>query len=111
MSTKRGPLSKAEKFYIEKNAELGAERLASDLNRKPEQVLRAMNTEEPKPEPQPEQPAQARESRLMKLMGRHERKGEKVATVMTRAASELADETRPSRISNKMKGAVHKPRG
>tara|TARA_Y100001938_G_C7897428_1_gene332889 strand:+ start:351 stop:650 length:300 start_codon:yes stop_codon:yes gene_type:complete len=31
--SKRGPLSKIEKFYIEQNLELGVEKLASELDR------------------------------------------------------------------------------
>ena len=43
-------------------------------------------------------------------MGRKKRGDEKVATVMTRAASEMADDTRPKRVLNKkLQKSIHKP--
>ena len=112
--TKKGVLTKYEKFYIEQNPDnLTIHELAKELDRNPntvgKYVTKKVQTEvttEPEPPPKPESP-------MFQLMGRHKRNKQNVATVMTKAASELADATRPERLKNKnkMENAIHRPKG
>lgn len=44
-------------------------------------------------------------------MGKHKRKGEVVATVMTPSASELSDEARKTNSARKHNSAIFKPKG
>lgn len=112
---KRGKLSKIEKYYIEGNTDLPVEEVAAELDRSVNAVQKHMDTIsiEADPEPTQEQPSTKTdrdETQMFKVMGRHERAGEKVATVMTKAASELSDATRPKRImTKKLQEAIHKP--
>lgn len=109
---KRGALSKVEKFYIEGNRNLAAEDIATELDRTTNAVQKYLDTlpEQTEAEEAQPQPRNA-ETRFLNQMGRHERNGQKVATVMTKGASEEADRTRPQRLANKkLQGAIHKPR-
>ena len=111
---KRGSLNKVEKFSIEGHSELPIEDIAAELDRSVNIVKKYLDT---LPEEKPTQPAtpvkpKKNETRFLQNMGRYERAGEKVATVMTGNASEEADRTRPSRIANKkIQESIHKPRG
>jgi len=108
---KRGKLSKVEQFYIEGHADLSAEDLATELDRSINIVQKHLDTM-PEPTKTTEQPKPdtEEEPRMFQVMGRHERAGEKVATVMTQSASQFADETRPKRTMNKkLQEAIHKP--
>jgi hypothetical protein len=114
--TKGGKLSKAEVFYISQNPDNKTiHELASELDRSPKMVAKhyvEQQSEATEAAAQPAQPPVANsEAAMFKLMGRHERQGKHVATVMTRAASELADSTRPGRLKdkNKLSSAIHKP--
>jgi hypothetical protein len=108
---KRGALSNVEKFFIEGNAELPVEDIAKELDRSVKIVQKHLNSVDTKPKPKPEPEPVNPESRFLQNMGRHERAGEKVATVMTKSASEEADRTRPQRLVNrKLQDAIHKPR-
>jgi hypothetical protein len=111
---KKGQLTKYEKFYIQENPDnLTIHELAKELDRTPtivgkyfmKQQQQTEDTQEP--EPQTKKP----EAEMFKLMGRHKRNNQNVATVMTKSASELADATRPERIAtkNKLSSAIHKP--
>ena len=103
MSKKTGKLNKVEKFYIENNADKNATEIAKDLNRTEASVKKYIKSSrdtghvsEATPEP----------ADVGNLMGHKEGRG---VTVMTPAASELSDDTRSSRISNKRHGnAIHK---
>ena len=110
---KGGKLTKQEIFYIQQNPEnLTIHELAKELDRTPKLI--AQHYIEPEKETQPEpKPVADTESPMFKLMGRHKRGKQNVATVMTPAASELADSTRSSRKSNpsKIESAIFKPRG
>lgn len=112
---KRGALSKVEKYYIEGNVDLPVEEIAAELDRTVNSVQKHMDTvsgAKPKAEPAKTKTKKAKETQMMKVMGRHERNGQKVATVMTKAASELSDAQRPKRVMNKkIQDAIHKPRG
>lgn len=109
---KRGALSKVEKYYIEGNADVPVAELAEALDRSENIIQKHLDTIQPKTEKKKatKKPKKERESQMFKVMGRHERQGEKVATVMTKAASELADATRPKRLmTKKMLESIHKP--
>jgi predicted ArsR family transcriptional regulator len=110
---KKGKLNKAEKFYIEGNSQKSAEDIAADLDRSVAVVKKHLATVPvtTPTEVQQEATNDDGESRMFQLMGRHKRQGKHVATVMTRAASELADETRTERTLNrKLQQAIHKPK-
>jgi len=78
--TKKGPLSKAELFYIEQKAEeFTPEKIAEDLGR----TIKIVKSKLPKP-PKKTPPGSA-----SSLMGRTEDKG---VVVMTEGASAVADE-------------------
>ena len=109
---KSGNLTKQEKFYIQQNPDsLTIHQLAKQLDRSPETVAKHYN--------QPTKPTdttkeavekESKKTQMFELMGRHKRGGQNVATVMTPAASELADATRPERIKNqKIQKAIHRP--
>jgi hypothetical protein len=112
---KRGALSKVEKFYIEGNRDLEVEAIASELDRSVNVVQKHLDTlpkAKAKPTKATKKAKATKDTQFQQAMGRHERAGQKVATVMTRSASELADESRPQRIANKkIQEAIHKPRG
>lgn len=110
---KKGRLTKAEKYYIEGNTNLPVEDIAKDLDRSVPVIEKHLaQLDLPKEEPAPAKPEKKEDPKILQLMGRKERAGQHVATVMTPAASELADETRPNRIVNKkIQAAIHKPRG
>lgn len=110
---KRGALSKVEKYYIEGNATLPVEDIAKELDRSTNIISKHLDVMGVEP---PAEPTQAtvepveEEGQMFQVMGRHERKGEKVATVMTSAASELADATRSKRgMNKKLQEAIHIP--
>jgi len=113
---KRGALSKVEKFFIEGNANLPVEDVAAELDRSVNIVQKHLDTIKTKPakkkSTKKKAKKQPKDTQFQMLMGRKERQGEKVATVMTRSASELADDQRPKRLVNKkLQKAIHKPRG
>jgi hypothetical protein len=111
---KQGKLSKQEQFYIEQNPEKKTIcELAKELDRSPK-VIAKHYTEatEPVAEATAAVTETKAESPMFKLMGRKERSGQHVATIMTKAASELSDATRPARLtSKKLQAAIHKPKG
>ena len=110
---KTGKLNRVELFYISRNPDgKTIHELATELDRSPTTIAKYYETEKEVPVAQaepatPENP----ESPMFQLMGRHKRNDTNVATVMTKAASELADATRPNRLKdkNKLAGAIHKP--
>ena len=111
---KQGKLSKQEVFYIEQNPDKRTIcELAKELDRSPKMVVKHYTeTAEAVVEATAEATEAKPESPMFGLMGRKERNGQKVATIMTKAASEMADATRPNRIVNKkLMAAIHKPKG
>ena len=92
MSKKTGKLNKVEKFYIENNSDKEVSQIAKDLNRSEASVKKHMKTS-----PRAKHTSEAKSSDASSLMGYNDRG----STVMTPAASELSDETRGSRVSNK----------
>lgn len=113
---KGGTLTKSEKFYIQQNPDnLTIHELAKELDRTPRYIAKYYINPEEKKNTEPEKPKDIanKESPMFTLMGRHKRGKQNVATVMTKAASELADSTRPERIKMKKEtqAAIHKPKG
>ena len=85
---KKGPLSKAEKFYIENNSDMSVDDVANDLKRSIDLVSKHRErTTSNNPSVQIQN--------VGKLMARKKDKG---VTMMTPNASSVADETRKSRI-------------
>lgn len=97
---KKGPLTKEEIDTI-KNSNKSIEELAHDLDRSLTSVAKHFV-----PKSKPKQETMAR-----KAMGRHKRNGKYVATIMTQAASEIADETRKKKGSRLSDSCIHKPYG
>ena len=112
--TKQGKLSKQEIFYIEQNPDKRTVcELAKELNRSPKIVAKHYTeATDPVIETTAAVTETKAESPMFQLMGRHKRKDTHVATIMTKAASELSDATRPARLtSKKLQAAIHKPKG
>jgi|TARA_R110000765_G_scaffold123672_1_gene220680 hypothetical protein len=101
MSKKTGKITKVEKFYIENNSNDSLEDVAKDLNRSVAFVKKHTVADTNK-----EDAAQDEGSDIGDLMGHKEGRG---VTIMTSAASEVADATRPSRvkINQRHKNAIH----
>jgi len=101
MSKKKGKLSKVELFYIDNNADKSVADLAKDLNRTESSIEKHIHADTGHLDN-----VQDDKSNIGDLMGHKEDRG---VTVMTPAASELADETRTSRIgiSKKHQDAIH----
>lgn len=109
---KRGALSKVEKFFIEGHTDLPVEEVAAELDRTVNSVQKHLDSINTNSKPKKKTKKESKDTQFQTLMGRHERQGQKVATVMTRSASELADDQRPKRLVNKkIQEAIHKPRG
>ena len=93
---KKGPLSKAEKYYIENNARSELSDLAKDLDRSEVSISKHLKTIKIKDE-------QVLDSSL------YVRDSNKVATIMTEAASMAADESRKKTSPpEKYRGIIHK---
>jgi hypothetical protein len=111
---KQGKLSKQEQFYIEQNPEKKTIcELAKELDRSPKVVAKHYTeVTEPVIAATAEVTQAKPESPMFGLMGRHKRGDAHVATIMTKAASEMSDATRPARLtSKKLQAAIHKPKG
>lgn len=112
---KSGKLTDAEKFYIEQNPKgLTIKELADEMDRSLRIVGKYYKEVEQTKESAPPKSTEAvkNESQMFQLMGRKKRNDQHVATVMTPAASELADATRAKRLMNKkLTSAIHKPKG
>lgn len=91
--TKKGPLSKAEKFYLTHHSEDDVGDLCKDLDRAKSSVKKFLDTL-PKKE--------KKETRLYQQFGRND----KGSTVMTQTASEIADGKRPEFTARKRPSCV-----
>ena len=130
-----------EKFYIEENPDnLSPKELAIMFNRTEQTIRNVQNrfrlkngepkrkTRKPKPventneTPPPSQTivepispnVPSKGPNVGNLMGHHKKNGQVVATIMTEAAAELADEVRKTNkktMSESLKNSVFKPRG
>ena len=96
-------LNKVEKFYIENNTDKSVEDLAKDLNRSEAVINKYVNE---KGGSGHLDSVQDEKSTVGELMGHKENRG---VTIMTPAASELADETRSSNEqgSSRYDNAIH----
>ena len=101
--TKKGPLSKAEKFYIEHNRDLSVVELCADLGRAKATVERFVSrlpkkkvAEEPVAQEEPAEEKQ--ETLLYKQFARNDRG----STVMTQNAAEMGDSFRQKGTSSKV---------
>jgi hypothetical protein len=104
---KKGPLSKKEKTYIEKNQDLPVDEIAEDLDRSESSVTKYIATLEDNSKPQP---------MAGNLMARNEKYG---ATMMTESASMAGDESKPKvkadpkevNVAKRYRGSIHKIKG
>jgi hypothetical protein len=87
--TKKGPLSKAEKFYIENHLEVGVKELCKDLDRAQTTVGTFMEKLPKRAKGLSE--VQNKKGAVSSQFGRNEKGG---ATIMTPNASQMADEMR-----------------
>jgi hypothetical protein len=90
--SKRGPLSKVEKFYIEKNLDLGVDALAEELDRA-KSVIKAYSKTIPEPKIA-ENPTPSSENIFSNKRG---------STVMTETGSMLSDDFRSNRTKKDSK--------
>ena len=90
--TKKGPLSKAEKFYLENHSENDIDSLCKDLDRAKSSVKKFLDA----------LPKKKKDSLLYQQFGRHD----KGSTVMTQSASEMADSKRPEFNAKKRSSCV-----
>lgn len=97
--TKKGPLSKAEKFYIKHHVSNDIDQLCKDLDRAKSSVKKFINTL-PKPK-------KVEESPLYQQFGRND----KGSVVMTQSASEMADSKRAEFNTKKRPRCVTTIRG
>ena len=105
MSNKKtGKLTKVEKFYIENNLDKPTEEVAKDLNRTKASVEKFVS--EISEDSHSHITEAKKDQDVGDLMGRKEDRG---VTIMSPAASQLADETRGNRInkSTKHNDAIH----
>ena len=102
---KTGRLTKVEKFYIENNTDKSAEDIAKDLNRSKSTVTKHLGDSRDTGHVDSVKDPDLNHT-VGDLMGHKEDRG---VTVMTPAASELADETRSSRLQNSSRydDAIH----
>lgn len=90
--TKKGPLSKAEKFYIENNTDFSVENLCRDLDRAKSTVNKFLKSL-PATEERGPTPIASRETPTMSQFA----KNDKGSVVMTENASVMGDEHRGKR--------------
>ena len=103
MSKKTGKLTKVEIFYIENNQDKNVDEVAKDLNRTKATVQKYIDSTT---DTGHTDTVKSEKADVSELFGHKEDRG---VTVMTPAASQLADETRSTRvnISDKHKNAIH----
>ena len=85
---KTGQLTKVEKFYIDNNSDKAVDEIAADLNRSNSIVDKYLSSTDVDKKPE--------DTQVQNLFARKEDRG---VTIMTPAASQVSDETRPSRIA------------
>lgn len=112
--TKKGPLGKAEKYYIENHLHLSVAELCADLGRAkatverfidrlPKKKIKAQQQEAEEPAPEP---AEKKETLLYKQFARNDRG----STVMTQNAAEMGDSFRERNVSSKVSRCTTKIR-
>ena len=100
---KTGKLTKIEKFYIDNNSDMTVEDIAKDLNRTENAIKKHIGESA---DTGHVDTTREEGSTVGDLMGHKEGRG---VTIMTQAASEMADETRPVRVQNakRYSDAIH----
>jgi hypothetical protein len=102
MTNKKGPLSIVEKFYIVQNPHSKSDQeLAAEMGRTVkavQKVIKESKVEEPVKDESDRVIDPKGESRTRKLMARETVGGRKGVSIMTKAASEYSDDTRPQRL-------------
>ena len=94
---KKGPLSKAEKYYIENNARSELSDLAKDLDRSEVSISKHLKT------------IKIKDEQVLDSSSLYVRDSNKVATIMTEAASMAADESsKKTSPPEKYRGIIHK---
>jgi len=110
MSKRKGPLTKAEKFYIDNHPDTPVKELAEELNRSEKIVKNRIGTQtEVSSEDSPEETQEDNSMKVGNLMARKEDRG---VTTMTPQASALSDEKRSeyrkNRQYNRYSQSIHK---
>ena len=102
MSKKTGKITKVEQFYLDNNSGLDPSDLAKDLNRSVAFVKKHTK----KADTGHVDTIQEEKANISELFGHKEGRG---VTVMTPAASEVADETRDGRVNqtHRHQNAIH----
>jgi hypothetical protein len=95
MSNKTGRLTKIEKFYIANNLDKDLETLSKDLNRTKASVKKHVESLQDTGHTTTTRDNEETQS-VSDLMGRKEDRG---VTIMTQAASQVADSTRGNRLN------------
>lgn len=113
MSKRKGPLTKAEKFYIDNHLDAPVKELAEELNRSEKIVKNYIGTRtEDSPEQTEDSPEQTEEDNSMKVGNLMARKEDRGVTTMTPQASALSDEKRSvylkNRQYNRYSQSIHK---
>lgn len=101
---KKGPLTKEEIVIIQESKK-SIEELATELDRSISSVSKHYVPKTPK--------RKKEETQMLKSMGRHTRNGQRVATILTKGASELADDIRKNSVHNRKidQSCIHRPFG
>lgn len=102
----KGPLSKLERFYIDSNSDKPIEEIAHYLERSVSTIQKYYPTKKT----EEEKPVERKETPFMQAMGRHKRDGKIVATVLTQAASQIAESSKGKKKPLDP-NTIHKPMG
>ena len=94
--SKKGPLTKIDKFYLDNNLDGNVKELAEDLNRTQKFIRSYVETNRTKEQPAP----------VGDLMGHHQQRDG--ITVMTPTASEISDELRSVEQAERNASIIHK---
>jgi len=105
--SKRGPLTKVDKCYIDNNSGLTVEELASDLDRTTNSISKYRKTKTKHTTPIKNEAGSIVGDLMGNTTASQKRRG---VTIMTPAASELADETKSSSSSRINDSVVHRIR-
>lgn len=94
--TKKGPLGKAERFYIDNHLDMSLDELCKDLDRAKSTIEGYIKTI-----------AVSETTKAETLLYQQFARNGKGSTVMTQNASEISDSKRPEFIGNKIASKTH----
>ena len=97
--SKRGPLTKIDKFYLDNNLDGGVKELSVELDRSQKFIRSYIKENRTEEQPTP----------VGDLMGHHQQRDG--ITVMTPPASELSDELRSVKETERNASIIHKIKG